>query len=71
MILSAYTVETSAKGFAPCFWPVTSQQSAEALAKKLSEKTDVRYPNSFWVMDGAKAIGKWFKGCRYEPSQSI
>ena len=71
MILSAFTVESTPVGFAPCFWPVNSRPRAEGLAKELSEKSDARYPNPFWVMDGTKAIGKWFKGCRYDPSHPI
>ena len=71
MILSAFQVQTSAPGFVPCWWPSTSMCIAEDLAKQLSVRTDQRYPNPFWVVDGDKAIGKWFKGLRYAPDQLI
>lgn len=72
-IISAYTVQTSTPSFAPCSWPATSETQAERLAQSLSLSlaTDKRYPNAFWVSDGSISLGKYYRGKRYNPSQSI
>ena len=72
MIISAYTVKTDTPGFVQCEWSATGLESAEKLAKKLSElhAANPQYPNSFWVM-GSSAIVKYFKGVRYAPTASI
>lgn len=63
MILSAYTVETSANGFAPCWWACTSKKQARDLARKLSATLPRdQYPNAFHVVDGRKSIAKFFMG---------
>lgn len=73
-VLSAFTVETSSVGFAPCWWAATSRGHAEALAEKLSHdhSEDPRYPNAFHVVDSkSHSSGKWFRGQRFDPSYSI
>lgn len=73
-VISAFTVETSAVGFAPCTWPAHSREQAERKAESLSQqyRDDGRYPNAFWVIDsGGAALGKYFSGQRYKRGQAI
>lgn len=64
MIISAYDVSTEARGFAACSWPATTLKAAHTAAKSLSIKlaNDLRYPNAFWVSDGKRSLGKYFRG---------
>ena len=73
-VISAYYVHTAPTGFATCEWPATSHKRAHDLAKTLSQSKDgdLAYPNPFWVIGATgKALAKYFRGQRYQPSESI
>lgn len=72
LVISAFTVESTPRGFNRCTWPATSLQQAEQLAKELSlEKADnPTYPNAFWVVGPkGESLGKYYRGQRFERFQ--
>lgn len=74
VVISAFTVETNPVGFRVCSWPANTRREAENLGKALSEKhaNNPHYPNAFWINRGDnKALGKWFKGNRYDRMQTV
>lgn len=86
IFISAYEVATEPRGFAVCTWPATSQSQAMQLAQRLSVQhaDDPVYPNAFWVQTEAnrkrplpgpfgntRFLAKFWRGQRYEPTQTI
>ena len=51
LTISAFQVQTTPVGFAPCWWPCTSRKGAIDRARAMSATADKSlYPNAFWAI---------------------